>query len=111
MNPHLARYLAFQKDRLLEIRDTHISALNAGALATKLLQIASGAVYNDDGEVTRIDEARYDLVTDLAAGREHSVVLYQWNHQRDELERRFKKADISCSVLDSGNASLQREYQ
>ena len=95
-----------------------ISAINGAALMTKLLQIASGAVYSeaDTGHSVShktannalgyalIDEGRYMLIADLVAAREHSVVFFNWNHQRHMLEKEFKKRGITYAVI-AGNVS------
>ena len=62
-----------------------------------LLQIASGAVYGDDDKGRRrdptyklLDQSRYALVADLVEARDHSVVFYNWKHQREELKLAFE---------------------
>ena len=88
-----------------------ISAINGAALRTKLLQIASGAVYQEvstGGKKTErqgfafIDKARYELVGELVAARKHSVVFFNWSHQRELLEAEFKKRKIRYAVIAGG---------
>ena len=62
-----------------------LTAVNAAAVATKLLQIASGAVYTEAGKYQVIDLARYETIIDMAAERRHPLVYFYWQHQRDEL--------------------------
>lgn len=82
-----------------------VSALNGAVLYGKKLQCASGAVYSDGdidgvGEYALLDTGRYDLVGDLIEQRKHSVVFFNWHHQRDQLLLRAKKEGWSYAVID-----------
>ena len=79
---------------------------------TKLLQIASGASYFDGLEgddYASIDTSRYELVADLVDQRDHSVVFFNWTHQRDELVKEFKKRGITFAVIDGGTSDKARK--
>ena len=100
---------------LLEEQGT-VSAINEGALRTKLLQIASGAVYGDDDKGRRrdptyklLDRARYALVGDLVEQRAYSVVFYNWKHQREELKREFQERGITHATLDGNTPDGERK--
>jgi len=93
-----------------------VSAVNAAALRQKLLQIASGAVYSEDGVPVVFDTYRYEFIMDLIAQRPHSVVFYSWRHQLDELCKLADKRRISYAVIDSNTKDKDRgkivqEYQ
>lgn len=77
-----------------------ISAVNAAAVATKLLQIASGAVYDEHGEYQLIDTGRYELVMDLAEERQHTVIFFLWKHQKDLLLAEAKRRGLTYCVID-----------
>ncbi len=81
-----------------------VTAINAAAVRTKLLQIASGAVYEHTGKYHLVDTGRYELVMDLVEERKHSIVFFLWQHQRDYIIAEAKKRGISCCVYD-GSAS------
>lgn len=85
-----------------------ISAVNAAAVVTKLLQICSGAVYDSEGTYHLLDRARYELVADLAEECRHSVVFFNWKHQRDELVREFEARDITFAVIDGAASTGAR---
>jgi len=103
-------YKKFLKHALAEI-DTHtISAINAAVLNNKLLQIASGAVYDTSGETVSIDKTRYKLIIDLIKEREQSIVAFNWNHQREELIKLAKKQKIPYGTIDGqSNTKLRNE--
>lgn len=77
-----------------------ISAVNAASVATKLLQISSGAVYQESGDYSLIDTGRYELVADLIEERARCVVFFNWRHQRDELIKEFKKRGLTHVLID-----------
>lgn len=102
---HRAIYEEMEEEQLLLLKGKAITAINAAAVYTKLLQIASGAVYSGKGEdYALVDTKRYEMVLDLVEARQHSVVFFQWKHQRDELVREAAKRKISFAVFD-GNTS------
>jgi SNF2 family DNA or RNA helicase len=86
-----------------------VTAINAAAVAQKLLQIASGAVYDGTGKYEVIDTARYELVLDLVEQRKHSLVIFQWKHQRDLLIREAESRGISFAVLDGESTDRERD--
>lgn len=85
-----------------------VTAINAAAVFTKLSQICSGAVYGEDGKHVLVDTGRYELITDLAEQRQHSLVFFLWKHQRDELIREFTSRGLSHCVLDGNTTDRER---
>ena len=100
-----------------------ISAINGAALMTKLLQIASGAAYSEQGSgfsplqvaankalgYAYIDNGRNELIADLVAARPHSIVFFNWLHQRDQLIEEFKRRKIRFAVIQSGMRNSVRD--
>lgn len=112
LNPkHAKFYKDFENMQLAEIKGKTITAINAAALNTKLLQVASGAVYNDQGTYSLIDTDRYDLVADLVEARSHSTVWYQWKHQLDETIKALKARKISYVVWNPDHPEIEQEFQ
>ena len=97
---HFAAYKELEAASILQARDSVITAINGAALYTKLLQTASGAVYNDDNSFSIIDEDRYDLVLDLAEARRNSIVFFNWQHQRDLLLKKADQRGLSFALID-----------
>lgn len=77
-----------------------VNAINGAAVATKLLQIASGAVYEDSDTYHVVDTARYELVIDLAEQRPHVVVFFLWKHQKDLLIKEAEARGLSFCLID-----------
>jgi len=111
--PHHRHYLEMEKHQLTQVKGKTLSAINKGVLRVKLLQIASGAIYNDgdtggDREYSTFDSNRYEFVTDLAQEARHSVVFFQWKHQREELIKECTKRGISFAVYDGNTSDKER---
>lgn len=86
-----------------------VLAINAASVATKLLQIASGAVYESPGKYHLVDDGRYKMVLDLVEAREHSLVMFLWQHQRDQLIKEAEARKISYCVYDGSTKDAERE--
>ncbi len=87
-----------------------VTRFHAAALATKLLQVASGALYTgEDGHYEVLDRTRVELIMDLLQERPHSIVAFQWRHQRDELLRAARKRGFAVSVLDGSVNQKDRD--
>ena len=77
-----------------------ITAINASARVKKLLQLVSGAVYTEEGQYKFVHQERYDLVMDLVDVRQHSLVAFNWKHERDHLIELAEKRKFTYEVID-----------
>jgi SNF2 family DNA or RNA helicase len=110
---HRDMYQQMESTAILELKKSKkvVTAINAAVVAGKLLQIASGAVYDDAGEFALVDEGRYKLVLDLVEERQHSLVFFHWRHQRDALVAEAEKRGLSFCVIDGDAKDSERnEY-
>lgn len=109
-----AQLQAYEEMRLAQVALLNsvdlITAVNAAVVTTKLLQIASGAVYDERGDYHVIDRERYELVMDLVEQRQHSVVFFLWKHQKELLIEEAKKRGITYGLID-GTASEKGNAQ
>jgi hypothetical protein len=99
------------KQAILEMEEGEITAVNAASLLTKLLQIASGSAYSVNGEALRLDSARAGLVAQLCAERDHSLVAFQWTHQRDEIVAELANVGISRDEIAIVDGSFKGDIQ
>ena len=106
----ITAYETMRKAKVAELKSGLITAVNKAVAVNKLLQICSGAVYDDRGEYHVIDNERYELVADLVEQRKHSIVFFLWQHQRDLLIEEFKKRGLTYTVLD-GSVSQKQKTQ
>ena len=106
---HRRAYDTLKDHAILELQEGGISMFNAGILANKLLQMASGAVYDDQSIVQLYDTGRYELVLDLAEQRAQCIVAFNWVHQRDLLVELAAKRGIKFGIIDGSASAKQRE--
>lgn len=107
---HLAYYLKLEADSILEIKSHKVTAVNGAVLYSKLLQAASGAVYDESGKYVVLDTGRYELIADLVEQRKHSLVFFNWAHQRDLLTAELEARKLPFAVID-GNTSKNDRAQ
>ncbi|RLA51619.1 MAG: hypothetical protein DRR42_09885 [Gammaproteobacteria bacterium] len=96
----LKNYLQMEKAQLALIEGQVVSAVNAATVATKLLQIASGAVYDEEGDYHIVDRERYSAVIDLAEQRTNVIVFFLWKHQKEMLIEEAEKRKLSYCLID-----------
>lgn len=102
-------YEELERDAILQLKSKDITAVNAAVLMNKLLQVASGAVYDNAGNYELLDKARYELVAELIEERTHSVTFFNWKHQKEELSKLLDKRGISHAILDGTVAIAKRK--
>lgn len=93
-------YKQMEKDSVLIAAEGPVNAVNAAVRTNKLLQILSGAVYAEDGSRTMVDGSRYDLVMELVGERPHSVVAFNWDHEKEGLLAKAKSMGLPVAVID-----------
>lgn len=84
-------YEVLKKDLVLSLDSGDIDATSAVGLSNKLLQIANGAVYNENGKVVNIHDRKLDALEDLieSANGKSVMVAYWFKHDKDRLLKRF----------------------
>jgi SNF2 family DNA or RNA helicase len=102
-------YETLVQDQLLPLLSGgKITAINAAAVATKALQIASGAVYDGAGKYHVIDRGRYEILIEMASVRRHPLMLFFWQHQRDLLVEEAEKRGLNFCVFDGNADDVER---
>lgn len=102
-------YKVLKDDLVLQVPDGEITAANAAALSGKLLQMANGALYADDGSVVKIHDRKLDALEDLieAANGKTVLVAYWFRHDLQRIEERLTAKKIPFERLDS-DGSIDR---
>ena len=95
--PELDAYRRFERENLMTLKDgAEIEAVTAVALANKLLQFASGAVYDDDHNWHPVssakDEALSDLLDQAEAAGEPVLVFYSFRHELERIKAQHPEA-------------------
>lgn len=95
----MAIYDRFREDMVANIKDKEIDAVNAAVLSGKLLQMANGAVYDDDKNSLHIHDRKLDALEDLIEGANGKPVLiaYWYQHDAERIKQRFQVREIKTS--------------
>lgn len=86
-------YDMLAKDLLIPLEDGDIDAANAAALSGKLLQMANGAVYDENGTARRIHGHKLEALEDLieAANGQSVLVAYWFKHDKKRIEEHLSR--------------------
>lgn len=95
-------YDDFREDMVAKLKDDVIDAANAAVLSGKLLQMANGAVYDEEGFSHHIHGRKLDALEDLIEGANGKPVLvaYWFKHDLERIEARLKSLHIPYARLD-----------
>ncbi|MBD2861617.1 DEAD/DEAH box helicase [Paenibacillus oceani] len=101
-------YKKMERDLLLPYADADVVANTAAVLSNKLLQMASGAVYDEDRGVKLIHDAKLDALEDIieAAQGKPVMVFYNFKHSLSRIQERFPQARILRKGKD-GNEDIR----
>lgn len=87
-------YDQMRKEMVAELDDAEIDAANAASLSNKLMQMANGAVYDDERNVHCIHDQKLDALEDLieAANGKPVLIAYWFKHDLSRIRQRFPYA-------------------
>lgn len=105
LTPELQKkYDDFEKDQILQLfadqpEDEGISALNAAALSNKLLQFASGAIYDENKDWHEIHDLKIQALKEIIEDANGKSVLIAWNFRHDlyrmkEALKKYKPVEL-----------------
>jgi SNF2 family DNA or RNA helicase len=98
-------YEDMKRDFIVSFEQGEILAVNAAVQIGKLLQIANGSVYDEDGAYTEIHQEKLNALSDLAStSNENLLVAYNY---RSDLAR-IKKALPQAVELDKSSATINK---
>lgn len=92
-------YDELRKKMALSIEGKEIDAANTAALSGKLLQMANGAVYDDNHKPIRIHDRKLDALEDLveAANGKPILIAYWFKHDLARMKERLSIREIRSS--------------
>lgn len=90
------RYVELKQTLVLQLPETDITVANAAALSGKLLQMANGAIYDEDKNQIHIHDRKLDALEDLIEGANGKPVLvaYWFKHDLERIKQRFTVREI-----------------
>ena len=82
-----------------KIKYKTVDAANAAVLSGKLLQMANGAIYDEEKKSLRIHDRKLDALEDLIEGMNGKPVLvaYWFQHDAERIRERFSVREIKTS--------------
>ena len=104
------QYKQLQKDFVLpELGADGVTASNAAVLANKLLQLANGAIYDDDHRTITIHDHKLDALANIIdeAQGQSVLVFYQFKHDAERILKKLPQA----KQLDTGSDDVKRWNQ
>jgi len=108
--PEMRHYQTMKEDMVLSLKGKEIDAVNAAALSGKLLQMANGAVYDDDKGVAHLHDRKLDALEDLieASNGKPVLIAYWYKHDLERIQKRFpsERLDSSESITRWNNGEI-----
>jgi SNF2 family DNA or RNA helicase len=88
------KYKELEREMVAKLEGKTVDAVNAAVLTNKLLQMASGAVYDENKDVAELHSAKLDALEDLieAANGKPVLIYYNYRHDKERIQKRFKEA-------------------
>lgn len=89
-------YHQLEKEFVIDLQDTEITAFNAAALTNKLLQYANGNVYDENGNTNKVHSAKIDVLKEIIEEAQGEPVLVAYNFKSDlaDLLAAFPHAEV-----------------
>jgi len=102
LTPQQAKYYNLLKERMLvQAAGETITAVNAAAGVSKLLQISCGAAYTDDKEVVEFDAApRLSVLEEILEETSRKVIIFAlFRSTIDTIHKHLLKRNITAEVI------------
>lgn len=93
------RYDDLKQELILQLPEGEVTAANAASLTGKLVQLANGAIYNNDGDTVEFHDRKLDALEDIieAANGKPLLVAYWFKHDLQRIKQRFEVREIKSS--------------
>lgn len=90
----LAKYQELEREQVLNLGDDQtVVALNAAAVMNKLLQMANGCVYTEDGAYAMIHERKAEALEEIVDTTDEPVlVFYSFRHDLEAIKTEIPEA-------------------
>lgn len=103
-------YIRLKNDMLVKAAGEEISAVNAAAMLTKLLQLSGGAVYTDSGEVLEFDIApRLHVLKEVMQEASHKVLIFvPYRHTINIVKKYLTDEGYTSEIINGEVAAAER---
>ena len=99
-----AKYTAMEEDLTFQMQQQDITAGSFAIAINKLLQIANGAVYDEESAAFEVHNGKIDALMELIEASDgHPVlVFYSFRHDIPRIMEALKKAHIKAETIEAG---------
>ena len=106
----LRYYRELKNQHLIEAAGEQISAVNAAAMLSKLLQISGGAMYTDNREVVEFDVTpRLSALMEVLDETEHKVIVFvPYRHTIELVSRHLSSQGVINEVINGDVSARDR---
>lgn len=86
------QYDEFERDRVMELIESEVTAMTASVMSGKLLQFSGGAVYDDEKVWHKIHDEKLDALEELIeeANGQPVLIAYTFKHELERILQRLK---------------------
>lgn len=85
-------YKQLERDYLLSFPESDVTAINGAALSNKLLQLANGAVYDENGTAIHVHDAKLDTLKEMVEEGENLLVFYAFRSDKERILKAIPEA-------------------
>lgn len=95
-------YDRLERDTLLPVDDTVITAGSAAVLRGKLLQLCNGAVYDEDKNVMEIHNCKIEALLETVEqlNGQHAIICYNFQHDKSRLLEALSSTNLRVKVYE-----------
>lgn len=105
-------YKKLKKDFYIEAGGADVTAVNAGVMLTKLLQVSAGSIYSDTGEIVEFDVSnRMAALKEIISEASHKVLIFcPFRHSIEKIMTELNKDKITCEAI-HGDVNMNQRTQ
>ena len=94
-------YYEMEREMVLALPEEEISVTSAAALSNKLLQLANGAVYDEDHSVHEVHNCKIEAFMELIESLQGkpALVFYNFQHDRARILKALEKTGLRVREL------------
>lgn len=103
-------YMRIKSEMMIEAAGEQVSAVNAAAMLSKLLQIAGGAVYSDNREVIEFDiSPRLAALREVIDETDHKIIVFvPYTHTINIVAQFLDKEGITNEIINGAVSASAR---
>lgn len=93
------KYKKFKKEMVMTIQEKEIDAINSASLSNKLIQLASGSIYDEDKKFYEVHNKKLYKLEEIieSANGKPVLVAYWFKADKERIEKRFKVREIKTA--------------